>query len=1004
MSTPLRDPAPGRPGFPRGLRALSLRHPHPLKLHIATLFTVLILFACGVIALSNYIQGRRIVLAAAEDLMGRIHDETGNEMKHLFAPVETLVGLISKTPITATPSFDERLKLLAPLADVLTRQDQIAAIHVGYQNGEFLLVRALRDALARSAFDAPERAAFLYQTIEHRGGLMRYRVVFLDAALAQVATSDRTDYGFDPRNRPWYTDAMKADRVVTTAPYVFFSTREPGVTIARRAEHRGAVVGADVTLSHISEKLRQLRPTPSSQLAMVNAADSRVMAFSEPARVAYATGEIVPTLAKIQDLSPVLAWMAADTERFVRPTPVENDGRKWLVKASHVAMGGDRTASFVIASPLDELLIGANAALERTLMLALAVIFACVPLTWWTSQRIARHLRALTTQAAAIRRFDFSDAPLPRTGISEVSDLGETMGDMRTTIRKLLDITTALVAERNLGRLLERVLEEAQDAAGGKGAIIYLADDDGRTLKPAAQAWQGGARDAALTDLTADDESNPMGWAARQTRSAVRVVSPIRLAEIGFPNERFGAEPVMLVTVPLRSRSGEAVGLLCIFLDRQAEKPSVERMALVEAFAGAGAAAIDNQRLLLRHKALLEAVITLVANAIDAKSPYTGGHCQRVPELTSMLARAACETRTGPLAAFAMDEDDWEALHIAAWLHDCGKVTTPEYVVDKATKLETLYDRIHEIRMRFEVLKRDARIECLEAIGAGGDARRRRAALDERLRTLDEEFAFVAACNQGGESLAPGTVERLRAIGARTWQRTLDNRLGLSHEELARMGRTPPQPLPATESLLADKPEHIVERGPQDVVADDNPWGFKLDVPKHLYNRGELYNLSVARGTLTREERYKINDHISQTIMMLTRLPFPKHLKSVPELAGGHHEKMDGGGYPKRLIGSEMSVQARIMAIADIFEALTATDRPYKKGKTLSEAIRIMSAMKQDRHIDPDLFDLFLTSGVYRAYAERYMEARYIDDVDIERYVARAQSEGGAATATHASA
>jgi hypothetical protein len=201
------------------------------------------------------------------------------------------------------------------------------------------------------------------------------------------------------------------------------------------------------------------------------------------------------------------------------------------------------------------------------------------------------------------------------------------------------------------------------------------------------------------------------------------------------------------------------------------------------------------------------------------------------------------------------------------------------------------------------------------------------------------------------------------------------------------MARSPAAPLPATELLLADKPEHVIERGAQDLLPEDNPWGFKMKVPVNLYNRGEVYNLCIARGTLTEEERYKINDHIVQTIIMLTKLPFPKHLKAVPELAGGHHEKMDGTGYPKRLPGGDMSVQARIMAIADIFEALTASDRPYKKGKKLSEAIQIMARMKAEKHIDPELFDLFLESGVYRDYAERYMEARFIDAVDISAYV-----------------
>jgi HD domain-containing protein len=345
-----------------------------------------------------------------------------------------------------------------------------------------------------------------------------------------------------------------------------------------------------------------------------------------------------------------------------------------------------------------------------------------------------------------------------------------------------------------------------------------------------------------------------------------------------------------------------------------------------------------------------------------------------------------CDWKEGPFADFGLSEEEWESLHIAGWLHDCGKVTTPEYVVDKATKLETICDRIHEVRMRFEVLKRDAEIACLKAVAAGGDEPQLRAALERERRALDDEFAFIAACNIGGEFMAPEKVQRLKEIAGRTWQRTLDDRLGVSWEEAKRLERAPAPTLPVTEQLLADKPEHIIERGPQELMPADNPWGFKLKVPAHRYNRGELHNLSIARGTLTEEERYKINDHIVQTIIMLSQLPFRGHLKQVPEMAGGHHEKMDGTGYPKRLTRDQMSVPARVMAIADIFEALTAVDRPYKKGKTLSEAVKIMSFMKKDRHIDPDLFDIFLKSGVYREYARRYMSPQYIDEVDIKAY------------------
>ncbi len=234
-------------------------------------------------------------------------------------------------------------------------------------------------------------------------------------------------------------------------------------------------------------------------------------------------------------------------------------------------------------------------------------------------------------------------------------------------------------------------------------------------------------------------------------------------------------------------------------------------------------------------------------------------------------------------------------------------------------------------------------------------------------------------------------VARLREIAALTWRRTLDDRLGISWEERQRKEREPARPLPADEPLLADRPEHRFEWGPGERMPDDNPWGFRLDVPAVKYDRGELHNLSVGRGTLTPEDRYKINDHIVQTILMLDRLPFPKGLQRVPEIAGGHHEKMDGTGYPRRLGGREQSVAARMMAIADIFEALTARDRPYKPGKTLSQAVAIMARMRDEGHVDPDIFALFLTAGVHRRYAEQFLPPEQIDEVDVARHLARRQ-------------
>src|SRR6266446_4076950 len=421
-----------------------------------------------------------------------------------------------------------------------------------------------------------------------------------------------------------------------------------------------------------------------------------------------------------------------------------------------------------------------------------------------------------------------------------------------------------------------------------------------------------------------------------------------------------------------------------------------ETVPLIEALAGQAAVALDNQSLIDAQRNLFRAVLKVFASAIDAKSAYTGGHCHRVPELTNMLAQAADVAEEGPLADFHLTELEWYELEVAGGLHDCGKVTTREFVVDKATKLETIYNRVHEIRTRFEIVKRDAEIEYLRGVMAGGDESALRRARDARLAELDDDFAFVAECNIGGEFMAPEKIARLQRIAGITWQRTLDDRLGLSWEESARQPQTRAS-LPAAEHLLADKANHIIEHEVAP-VPPDNPWGFVIKPPPHKANLGEVYNLSIRRGTLTEEERYHINDHIVQTIIMLEALPYPKHLRRVPEWAGGHHEKMDGTGYPRGLKRDEMSVPARIMAIADIFEALTARDRPYKARKKLSECVEIMARMSREGHIDPDLFALFLTSGVYHAYAAKFLLAEQIDEVDIAHYL-EAPSEREAAVA-----
>ncbi len=384
---------------------------------------------------------------------------------------------------------------------------------------------------------------------------------------------------------------------------------------------------------------------------------------------------------------------------------------------------------------------------------------------------------------------------------------------------------------------------------------------------------------------------------------------------------------------------------------------------------------------------LMDSFIRLIAEAIDSKSAYTGGHCQRVPDVAMMLAKVIDECDSDEFKSFSLaTEDDWREFEMGALLHDCGKVTTPEYVVDKSTKLEIIYNRIHEIRTRFEILWRDIDVEYFQRLAQEPNPDALEQWRQEAHQTLMDDFNFISEMNIGGEFMSADKKARVQAIAQRTWLRHFNDRAGLSEVELLRYEKIEEQPLPVTEQLLNDKEEHLVER----VDFDEQAYieqGFKLDVPEYLYNYGELYNLCIEKGTLSNEERFKINEHVIMTIKMLELLPFPDHMQKIPEYAGTHHETMIATGYPRQLNKEQLSIPARIMAIADIFEALTASDRPYKKGKTLSEALHIMSFMKKDQHIDAKIFDIFLQSGVYKEYAEKFLKKEQIDEVDIKSYL-----------------
>ena len=957
----------------------------PMHVHLSTLFAALFVVLAAVSAAQRYRVSTQMLESSVAEVLKVINREANEQLERFVESATLATTVLSRTTLGQAAGHEARVAQLQLLQEALKASASLGAIYIGYGSGDMFLLRRLRTEAEVQAFKAPAGTRYILQSIDRSGPAPRGRYVYMDEELHILREDDRPDYAasYDPRTRGWYQEAFDTGALAMSQPYVFFSTRRLGLTISAPVENTRSVVGSDIQLDSLGALFRQIKVTPGTQLALVTP-DGRLFAHEDVERLSIAGSEPGATL-RMRTLAesgiPVLQALQPTVQQVDQPashsTRLQADGREWRVSITPVEARGGLKLQLVMAVPDDELLAEARRQRLRAVFFALLLGIAGIAAVVMMARRVSTPMRLLAQEAERIRRFEFGQNVQVNSVVSEIEDLARTTEGMKSTIRRFLQMSQAIGSESDFNRLMPMLLEQTLAAADASAGVLYLSD--GERLEPGAAVLPGQETPLAGLATLAQAGCGPLLAQALQGREAA--MGPLGEAERAQAGLPAGA-PAQAVAVPLRNRAGQLVGCLLLLREQPFDQAQV---AFIQALSGTAASSLETRELIQSQKDLFEAFIRLIAGAIDAKSPYTGGHCERVPELTKMLARAACEQTSGPFADFRLGDQEWEAVHVAAWLHDCGKITTPEFVVDKATKLETLYDRLHEVRMRFEVLKRDAEIACLRAVAAGEPEEAARARLAEELARLDADYAFVATCNEGGEAMSSADQQRLREIGARTWLRTLDDRVGLSYEERQRKARAPAPALPAVEALLADKAEHRIERRPADRIGADNPWGFRLQEPELLYDRGELHNLSVSRGTLTPEDRYKINEHIVQTIRMLSTLPFPKHLRQVPELAGGHHEKMDGTGYPKRLTAQEMSPVARMMAVADVFEALTAVDRPYKKGKTLSQALGIMARMQREAHIDPQIFELFLRSGVYRAYAQRFLRPEQIDEVDIER-------------------
>jgi HD-GYP domain-containing protein (c-di-GMP phosphodiesterase class II) len=531
----------------------------------------------------------------------------------------------------------------------------------------------------------------------------------------------------------------------------------------------------------------------------------------------------------------------------------------------------------------------------------------------------------------------------------------EPTDDLMRRLAELNQIGIALSQEKDLDRLLEIILLAAKKITHADGGTLYRRPPGKDTLTfeiirtDSLNIAMGGTTGVKipfpplqLRDARGRENLSMVAAYAVLKDRTVAIADAYQERGFDFSGTKAfdrltGYHSTSFLTVPMKNHEDEIIGVLQLInaQDRTtgatiAFTETDQRLA--ESLASQAAVALTNRLLITQLEHLFESFINLLNKAIDEKSPYTGGHCLRVPVLTMLLAEAVHETKTGPHALWNMTDLDRFELKIAALLHDCGKVTTPVHVVDKATKLQTIFDRIGLVDTRFEVLKRDAELALLRGMSApGADTKALDQAYHQRLWEIQEDREFLRLCNIGGEAMSPENQDRVRAI------------------------------------------------------AKKYPWTNPRNERVDFLTENEIENLTVRAGTLTAAEREIINHHVTVSIQMLEALPWPKHLMNVPEYAGGHHERVDGKGYPRGLRGDQMSVQARIMGIADIFEALTARDRPYKPGKTLTESLHILGQMRLNGHIDPELFDIFVRSRVYERYAKEYMNPEQVDEVDVKK-------------------
>ena len=916
-----------------GLNMFNLK----IKTTMTTMFILVVITVVTVMIYFQYKTSSEFAQLTTQSAFSNVLDNNIHQIEKYDKTSKEFIEIVKNIEnIHEKVEFSKRHILFPIITNYINNNPYVYGIYLGFSDETFYIVYNVNlSNKMRETLDAPKDALWLVKKNKKIDGKIISLKTFLDKNFTTISTT-KEETTYKPTQRPWYISANESSEIIKTKPYIFSALGEPGITYAKKInEEKGIVLSLDITLSSLNDLLTSQELVEGSS-AFLYSDDGKVLGYNNNL-----------TNTPIKNIKNEFPSLMNDLGKQINTTI---NGIEYIKFTKQINLSNSSMDYITILSPLEPIMQPYKERIAKALMITmLVVLFVIIPLVYLSVRLLIRPIFLLKEENQKVKNEEYDNIKHVSSFMVEVAELSNSFTDMAVAIKektrnneKLIDIGYKISSEENYDLILENILEGAKELSGADGGTLYILNEENSTLEfktvinTSLDIYLGGSKsEITWPALQLYDEN------LKENRKNISVVSALdnkmiciddvyTSIEFDFTGAKnfdksSNYKTTSMLVIPMINRDNEVIGVIQLInkiKDNKTIAFNDTDKKLIESMASISAMAIHNRTLVQDLKKLLYGLVESIGGALGEKSSYTGKHSDKVAELTLLIANAINEDKT-IFKETNFNEDEMEEIKLAAWLHDIGKITTPEYVVDKATRLETIYDRLHFVEAKIEIAKNQYRIKYLEK-------QINKDTLDEKIKLLEEDLDFIKTLNKGGEFMSAENKQRLDEILTR-------------------------------DSISINNQTHT--------ILDEN----------------EHYNLSIQKGTLTDEERDIINNHVKVTYSMLAKVHFPKKFSKVPVLAGSHHKTIDGKGYGHdTIMDLEMSVADKILAVADIFEALSAHDRPYRAPNKLSQVAKILMFMVQDKHIDQDIVKLFLENKVYESYVEHNFLDDQIDEINID--------------------